>query len=83
MIQDALDTLMKNKTAIIIAHRLSTIRKMDRIIVVDGGKITEDGSHDALLTNPESLYKKLWELQAGGFIHAVEKKATRRRKTKE
>ncbi|MBX9765575.1 ABC transporter ATP-binding protein/permease [Patescibacteria group bacterium] len=68
LIQDALDSLMKGKTAILVAHRLSTIRKMDRIIVVNEGKIEEDGSHEELLKNPESLYRKLWELQAGGFI---------------
>jgi ATP-binding cassette subfamily B protein len=68
LIQDALDSLMKGKTAILVAHRLSTIRKMDRIIVVNEGRIDEDGSHEELLKNPESLYRKLWELQAGGFI---------------
>ncbi len=68
LIQDALENLMKGKTAILVAHRLSTIRKMDRIIVVDEGRIAEDGSHEDLLKNPESLYRKLWELQAGGFI---------------
>lgn len=68
LIQDALDVLMKGKTVIAIAHRLSTIRMMDRIIVVDEGQIKEDGTHDELLKNPESLYKRLWDLQAGGFI---------------
>ena len=68
LIQDALENLMKGKTTIVIAHRLSTIRKMDRIIVVDGGAVAEDGSHEELLKNPESLYRKLWELQAGGFM---------------
>jgi len=68
LIQDALNELMKDKTVIVIAHRLSTIRKMDRIIVVDDGKIIEQGSHDELLENENSLYKKLWELQAGGFL---------------
>jgi len=68
LIQDALTTLMKGKTVIVIAHRLSTIQKMDRIIVVDDGKIIEEGSHAGLLQKPGSLYKKLWELQAGGFI---------------
>ncbi|MES2436934.1 MAG: ABC transporter ATP-binding protein [Patescibacteria group bacterium] len=67
-IQEALDVLMKGKTTIVIAHRLSTIRKMDRIIVVDGGQILEQGSHDELLTQENSLYKKLWNLQAGGFL---------------
>lgn len=68
LIQDALNNLMQNKTTIVIAHRLSTIQKMDRIIVVDSGKIIEQGSHKDLLKNENSLYKKLWELQAGGFL---------------
>jgi len=68
LIQDALDKLMEGKTAIVIAHRLSTIRKMDRIIVVAGGSIIEDGTHDSLLEKKGSLYRMLWELQAGGFI---------------
>jgi ATP-binding cassette subfamily B protein len=68
LIQDALNTLMKGKTTIVIAHRLSTIQKMDRIIVVDGGKIVEQGSHKNLLQKKNSLYRKLWELQAGGFL---------------
>jgi ABC-type multidrug transport system ATPase subunit len=59
---------MKGKTTIVIAHRLSTIQKMDRIIVVDGGKIVEQGSHKNLLQKKNSLYRKLWELQAGGFL---------------
>ncbi len=68
LIQDALDKLMKGKTTIVIAHRLSTIRKMDRIIVLEKGKVIEEGSHDDLLKNDSSLYTKLWNLQAGGFI---------------
>ncbi|MES2087418.1 MAG: ABC transporter ATP-binding protein [Patescibacteria group bacterium] len=68
LIQDALDKLMKGKTVIVIAHRLSTIRKMDRIIVLEKGKVIEEGSHDDLLKNSASLYTKLWNLQAGGFI---------------
>lgn len=68
MIQDALDTLMRGKTVMVIAHRLSTIRKMDRIIVIDEGKIREDGTHDELLKTDGSLYRGLWELQAGGFL---------------
>ena len=68
LIQDALNTLMQGKTTIVIAHRLSTIQKMDRIIVVDEGKIIEQGNHSELLANENSLYKKLWELQAGGFL---------------
>ncbi|OGZ62523.1 MAG: hypothetical protein A3C58_01900 [Candidatus Staskawiczbacteria bacterium RIFCSPHIGHO2_02_FULL_34_10] len=68
LIQDALNTLMAGKTTIVIAHRLSTIQKMDRIIVIDNGKIIEQGSHSELLSNENSLYKKLWSLQAGGFL---------------
>ena len=59
---------MKGKTSIVIAHRLSTIRKMDRIVVVEAGKVLEDGDHDSLLSKDSGLYKKLWNLQAGGFI---------------
>lgn len=73
LIQDALNTLMKDKTVIVIAHRLSTIAKMDRIVVVDGGKIIEQGSHGELLQNENSLYKKLWTLQAGGFLDDEDK----------
>lgn len=68
LIQDALNTLMAGKTTIVIAHRLSTIQKMDRILVIDDGRILEEGSHAKLLRNKKSLYKKLWELQAGGFL---------------
>ncbi len=68
LIQDALNNLMTGKTTIVIAHRLSTIQKMDRIVVVNNGKIVEQGSHRDLLANENSLYKKLWTLQAGGFL---------------
>ncbi|MDD4989462.1 MAG: ABC transporter ATP-binding protein [Candidatus Pacebacteria bacterium] len=68
LIQDALTKLMEGKTVIVIAHRLSTIRKMDRILVLEDGKIVEEGTHDALTTTEGSLYKKLWTLQAGGFL---------------
>lgn len=66
LIQDALRTLMKGKTVIVIAHRLSTIMQMDRIIVIDGGKVVAAGSHEELLKE-QGIYKKLWEIQAGGF----------------
>ena len=68
LIQSALDELMKNKTVIVIAHRLSTIIKMDRIIFIDKGAIMEEGTHKQLLNKKDGQYKKLWELQAGGFI---------------
>lgn len=67
LIQDALKTLMKNKTTIVIAHRLSTIMQMDRIVVIDGGKITEQGRHEELLKIKKGTYQRLWEIQAGGF----------------
>jgi len=67
LIQDALENLIKNKTTIVIAHRLSTVRAMDRIIVIEDGKIIEDGKHDDLINKDEGTYKKLWNMQAGGF----------------
>ena len=67
-IQDALDTLMKGKTVIVIAHRLSTIMRMDRIVVIDEGKVIEDGKHKELIGKESGIYKKLWKLQAGGFL---------------
>jgi ATP-binding cassette subfamily B protein len=67
LIQDALWKLMEGKTAIVIAHRLSTIQKMDRIVVLDKGKIVEEGSHKELLYK-NGTYAKLWAHQSGGFI---------------
>lgn len=67
LIQDALWNLMQNKTTIVIAHRLSTIQKMDRIIVLNNGKIVEQGSHRELIHNG-STYAKLWSHQSGNFI---------------
>ena len=68
LIQDALWKLMEGKTAIVIAHRLSTIQKMDRIIVLDNGKIIEDGSHSELIKKKNGQYAKLWKHQSGGFL---------------
>lgn len=67
LIQDALWKLMDSKTAIAIAHRLSTIQKMDRIIVLDNGKIIEEGSHKELIRKG-GKYAELWDRQSGGFI---------------
>ena len=65
MIQPSLDLLIKDKskTVIAIAHRLSTLKNMDQIIVMDKGRVAEIGTHDQLLSDQDSLYKKLWELQ--------------------
>jgi len=67
-IQDSLDKLMKEKTVIIVAHRLSTIKKVDRIVVIDKKKIVEDGTHNSLIQLKNGIYKKLWDIQVGGFI---------------
>lgn len=66
-IQSALGFVMQDKTVIAIAHRLSTIAQMDRILVLDDGKIVEDGSHQQLL-NANALYAKFWQRQSGGFM---------------
>lgn len=67
LIQDALWKLMENRTAIVIAHRLSTIQKMDRILVMDAGKIIEEGSHKELI-RANGPYAELWNRQSGGFL---------------
>jgi ABC-type multidrug transport system fused ATPase/permease subunit len=63
LVQGAMDELMKNRTSIIIAHRLSTIRKVDKILVIDGGRIVEQGSHDQLADSENGLYANLLKLQ--------------------
>lgn len=70
-IQKALHVLMEGKTVIAIAHRLSTLREMDRIIVLENGKIIEDGTHHKL-TKAGGLYARLWKHQAGGFLQEDE-----------
>ncbi len=67
-IQDTLETVMEGKTVIAIAHRLSTIAQMDRIVVIDDGRIVEEGSHGALL-RAGGLYARFWNRQSGGFIN--------------
>ncbi len=66
-IQSTLYGMMEGKTVIAIAHRLSTIARMDRIVVLDFGKVVEDGNHDALLAKG-GIYARLWSHQSGGFL---------------
>lgn len=68
LIQDALEKLMKGRTSIVVAHRLSTVASMDRIIVLDNGKIVEQGSHEELLKKKGGAYQKLWSRQSGAFL---------------
>jgi ATP-binding cassette, subfamily B, bacterial len=68
LIQDALWTLMEGRTTIVIAHRLSTVQRLDRIIVLDEGRIVETGSHQRLLANPDGIYASFWARQSGGFL---------------
>jgi ATP-binding cassette, subfamily B, multidrug efflux pump len=73
-IQTSLGTLMAGKTVIAIAHRLSTIAQMDRLIVLDHGRIVEQGTHDQLL-RLGGHYAALWRRQSGGFIDAADMQA--------
>ena len=66
-IQEQLQTLMRNKTVIAIAHRLSTLAAMDRLVVLDQGRIVEQGTHAQLLASGGD-YAHLWERQSGGFL---------------
>jgi ATP-binding cassette subfamily B protein len=67
LIQEALWTLMAGRTAIVIAHRLSTVRRMDRLVVIDRGRIVEEGPHEMLLERG-GIYASLWAHQSGGFL---------------
>jgi ATP-binding cassette subfamily B protein len=67
-IQVAMERLIEGRTAIVIAHRLSTVRAMDRILVFDGGRIVEDGTHAALVAQAGGIYRRLFERQALGLV---------------
>jgi ATP-binding cassette subfamily B protein len=67
LIQEALWSLLVNRTAVVIAHRLSTVRRMDRLVILEHGRIAEDGTHDDLLRRG-GIYATLWSQQSGGFL---------------
>lgn len=67
LVQEALWRLMERRTALVVAHRLSTVATMDRLVVLDRGKIVEQGTHQELLAS-DGAYAKLWRHQSGGFI---------------
>ena len=66
-IQNQLNNILRDKTALVIAHRLSTINKLDRLIVMEHGKVVEMGTHKSLIKKG-GHYSKLWSLQSGGFL---------------
>ncbi|MBB4905355.1 ABC transporter ATP-binding protein [Actinophytocola algeriensis] len=69
LIQQALWQIMEDRTALVVAHRLSTVARMDQLIVMDRGRILEQGSHEELL-RAEGVYARLWQHQSGGFLDA-------------
>jgi len=78
-IQESLDTLMQGKTVLAIAHRLSTIAALDRLVVIDRGRIVEEGTH-ASLVSKGGLYARLWTRQSGGFLgDGVDERERKRR----
>jgi ABC-type multidrug transport system fused ATPase/permease subunit len=66
LIQEAFWKAARNKTTIIIAHRLSTVVKADKIVVIENGRVVEEGSHRALVNKKGGWYRKYWRLQVGG-----------------
>jgi ABC-type multidrug transport system fused ATPase/permease subunit len=72
LVQEALQTLMRNRTSFVIAHRLSTVRSADRIIVLEQGRIVETGRHEELLAKPGGVYSRLYALQMFGNGHGAE-----------
>ncbi|GAA2966397.1 ABC transporter ATP-binding protein [Kitasatospora cinereorecta] len=74
LVQKALWNLMEGRTALVVAHRLSTVAGMDRLVVLDRGRILEQGTHEQLLAT-EGAYAKLWQHQSGGFLAGAEEQA--------
>ena len=77
LIQEALWKLLANRTAVVIAHRLSTVRRMDRLVILERGRIAEDGTHDELLRRG-GIYASLWAQQSGGFLPSGEEESPTR-----
>lgn len=69
LVQEALENLMRGRTSIVVAHRLSTVASLDRIVVLDGGRVVEDGTHEELVA-AGSEYAGLWGRQTGAFLDA-------------
>jgi ATP-binding cassette subfamily B protein len=72
LIQQAMERLMVGRTTLVVAHRLSTVRALDRLIVMEKGRIIEEGTHDALVTRPDGIYRRLFERQALSLTTAPE-----------
>jgi ATP-binding cassette, subfamily B, bacterial len=71
LIQEAMTRLMEGRTTIVIAHRLSTVRALDRLMVFDAGKVVEEGTHAALVTRPDGIYRRLFERQAMELVKGL------------
>ena len=71
-VRRALDILKADRTTIMIAHRLSTVRALDRLLVFDGGKVVEEGTHEQLVKRDGGIYRRLFERQALELIKGLE-----------